>query len=164
MDTIVRQAVEVGATEVLPLLTSRVVVRLNEEKRRARGDRWRRIAKSAAEQSRRSQVAVVHDPMPLRDALAMLDEYDAVVVVWEKAPSTAGLWDAIAAFGLHAGSRLALVIGPEGGLSDEEVAALAAVGGVPVTLGAGILRTETAAVVALALCQHALVELGVTGE
>jgi len=149
MDAIVRQAVEIGATEILPVLTSRSVVKLDGRKRAERGERWRRIAKSAAEQAHRDSVPLVHDPAPLGDALGELVGYEAVVVLWEDARGT-GLRSAIEALA-DPSARVAVVVGPEGGLAAEEVAALEAIGATVVTLGANILRTETAALVALAL-------------
>lgn len=150
MDSIVRQAVEVGASEIIPVLTSRSVVKLDERKRADRGSRWRRIARSAAEQSHRDSVPAVHDPAPLGEVLGALAGYDRVVVLWEDARG-AGLRSVVDAWASSGDARVALVVGPEGGLSAEEVAALEAIGGTAVTLGPNILRTETAAVVALSL-------------
>ncbi len=63
MDLIVRQAVEVGASEIVPVLMSRSVVRLDPGKRNERGERWRRVARASAEQARRAAVPVVSDPV-----------------------------------------------------------------------------------------------------
>lgn len=164
MDLIVRQAVELGAAEIVPVLTSRTVVRLDRSKLQSRGERWRRIAKGAAEQSRRMTVAHVHDPLPISQALASLEAFDAVLVLWEDSSTGVGLRSAVTALGARFDGRLALVVGPEGGLSEDEVDSLAAVGGTPVTLGPGILRTETAAVVALAMAMDALGGLGTERE
>lgn len=159
MDAIVRSAVEIGAAEIVPVLTARSVVRLDDRKRAERGSRWRRIAKSAAEQSHRDSVPLVHDPVPLGDALATLAGYDEVVVLWEDARGT-GLSSAVERWVTYPEARVALVVGPEGGLTAEEVASLEAIGATAVTLGPNILRTETAALVALALVTWGLGGLG----
>lgn len=164
MDVIVRQAVELGAAEIVPVLTSRSVVRLDGPKLQSRGERWRRIAKAAAEQSRRTSVAAVHDPAPFSEVLASLKAYDAVIVLWEDSSVGVGIGSAVTALGSGFDGRLALVIGPEGGLSRDEVDALTALGATPVTLGPGILRTETAAVVAIAIAMDALGGLGTGRE
>jgi 16S rRNA (uracil1498-N3)-methyltransferase len=164
MDVIVRQAVEVGAAEIFPVLTSRTVVRLDGSKLQSRGERWRRIAKGAAEQSRRTSIAIVHDPSPFPEVLDYLRAFDAVVVLWEDPSIGAGLRSAVASLGGGFDGRLALVIGPEGGLSEDEVASLRDIGATPVTLGPGILRTETAAVVALAIAMDSLGGLGTERE
>lgn len=149
MDAIVRQAVEVGAEDIVPVLTSRTIVRLDARKRAEKGERWRRVAKSAAQQAHRDRVPHVYDPRSLGDLLPLLRDYDAVLVLWEDAVGP-GL-DGGALDGLAGDARVAVVVGPEGGLSAEEVARLEESGARPVTLGPTILRTETAAVVAVAL-------------
>jgi 16S rRNA (uracil1498-N3)-methyltransferase len=159
MDAIVRQAVEIGAERIVPMLSERSVVRLDAAKRVARGERWRRLAKAAAEQAHQDRVPRVDDPAPLADIVPVLQEHDGVVVLWEEASGT-GLAAATAAWVRSPDARIALVIGPEGGLASSEVAALEGIGAVPVTLGRGILRTETAAIVALSLLSHAMGGLG----
>jgi len=165
MDSIVRQAVEVGAAEIVPVLTMRTVVKLDERKCADRGERWRRIAESAAKQAHRLRVPDVSDPVKLPDALPLLAEYDAAVVLWEEHHG-AGIDAALARVAAeHRGNaRVAVVVGPEGGFSAEEVAALEVAGAQPASLGPSILRTETAAVVALAIAVHALGGLGAGGE
>lgn len=160
MDAIVRQAVEVGAERILPVFTARSIVRLDGRKRAERGERWRRIAKSAAEQSHRSHVPDVADPVDLRDVLAELAGFDEVVVLWEEADAAAGLAAATQAWAPGSEPRVAVVVGPEGGLDASEVAALEQAGATTVGLGPTILRTETAAVVGIALVVHLLGGLG----
>ncbi len=165
MDTIVRQAVEVGANEIVPVLCMRTIVKLDERKCADRGERWRRIAESAAKQAHRLRVPDVSDPVKLADALPLLAEYDAAVVLWEDHLGT-GIDDVLSrvADERRANARVAVVVGPEGGFSAEEVAALEVAGAVPASLGPSILRTETAAIVSLALAVHALGGLGAGGE
>lgn len=159
MDAIVRQAVEVGADGIMPALTERTVVKLVASKRVGKGERWRRVAKAAAEQSHRDSVPAVHDPAPLKELLPRLADFDATVVLWEESADP-GIEAALASLAENPFPRIALVIGPEGGLSADEVAQLKSVGAVTATLGPSILRTETAAVVALTLAIHSLGGLG----
>ncbi len=162
MDLIVRQATELGAAAVLPIITTRCIVRLPEGKRADKGARWRRVAKAAAEQSHRDRLPEVGDPVDFEQAVALLGYYDLVLVLWEEAGETAqGIVSAIAERQLPAEARVALVVGPEGGLAADEVAALeSGAAAVAVTLGPGILRTETAAAAALALASYALGGMG----
>ncbi|MDZ4168831.1 MAG: 16S rRNA (uracil(1498)-N(3))-methyltransferase [Coriobacteriia bacterium] len=155
MDAIVRQAVEVGADAVLPVLTERSIVRLDERKRAERGERWQRIAKSAAEQAHRTRVPQVAHPADWREAREQLAGADAVVVLWEDEHATS-LAEALAPLRGRTDAHVALVVGPEGGLSPDEVAVLREAGATVATLGEPILRTETAAVVAVALAIHEL--------
>ena len=166
-DDIVEGAVEVGAARILPVITARSIVKLDAGKVAERGARWRRVALAAAKQSKRASVPEVQDPAPLEATLRELALYDLVIVAWEESDvSERGVRDAVAhvraaaAPSADAAIRVAVVVGPEGGLAAEEIAALEAIGAIPVTLGATILRAETAAVVATALVIHELGGLG----
>ncbi|HEY5540202.1 MAG TPA: 16S rRNA (uracil(1498)-N(3))-methyltransferase [Coriobacteriia bacterium] len=159
MDDIVRQAVEIGVEGIVPVLTARSVVQLDARKSAQRAERWRRVALAAAKQAKRTTVPRVADPVPLRGALADLANYDGAVVLWEECDGEGIAW-AVRRCAASPEARVALVVGPEGGLSAEEVAALVAIGATPASLGPTILRTETAAVVALALAIGALGGLG----
>jgi 16S rRNA (uracil1498-N3)-methyltransferase len=159
MDDIVRQAVEIGACEIIPVITERSVVRLAPGKRADKGERWRRIAKSAAQQSHRDEIPPVHDPVPSQDALQEMERFNGVVVLWEEAGGQ-GVESAIERLGLGERASVALVVGPEGGLTRSEVERFSAMGAEVASLGPGILRTETAALVALTIALHHLGGLG----
>ena len=159
MDAIVRQAVEIGAEEIVPVLTARSVVQLDPRKAAQRAERWRRVATAAAKQAKRTSVPAVADPVRLRDALPLLAGYDGAVVLWEESGGS-GISEAVRRCGLGDDARIALFVGPEGGLGAGEVAALEAMGATTASLGPTILRTETAAIVALALAIGALGGLG----
>ena len=94
MDDIVRQAVEVGAEAIVPVMTSRTIVRLDPAKRASRAERWRRIAKSAAQQAKRASVPSVSEPVGFAEAIDLLTSYDRVVVLWEESHGT-GLGQAL---------------------------------------------------------------------
>ncbi len=159
MDDIVRQAVEVGAEAVVPVMTSRTIVRLDSQKRAARGERWQRIAKSAAEQAKRASVPQVGEPKAFAEAVSLLGGYDRVVVLWEESRGS-GLSECLGDLRGRADVRVALVVGPEGGLSAQEVDALRKGGALVASLGPTVMRTETAAVVSLALAIAALGGMG----
>ena len=161
MDAIVRQAVEVGAEEIVPVLTARSVVQLDARKSAQRAERWRRVALAAAKQSKRTVVPPVSDPVRLRDVLALLSAFDGAVVLWEESGGV-GVADAVRHCATSPDARIALLVGPEGGLSADEVAALESIGATSASLGPTILRTETAAIVGLALAIGALGGLGGT--
>lgn len=165
MDDIVRHAVEIGASEILPVLFARTVVKLPGDKRAERGERWRRIAKSAAEQAHRDRVPQVHDPVHVRDLAGVMWQTDATIVLWEEASAegqgiAAVLREVEACAGPHGAPRVALVVGPEGGLTSDEVEELVDFGARVATLGRNVLRAETAALTGLALVVHELGGLG----
>jgi 16S rRNA (uracil1498-N3)-methyltransferase len=161
VDLVVEKATELNIEAVMPVLTERSVVRLDADRAHSRGERWRRVALAAAKQSQRTTVPAVADPVPLSEAYHTLATFDIVLLVWEGASATGrGIGQALDEAAATQASRIALVIGPEGGLSTEEISALEASGARPVTLGDTVLRSETAGIVAAALCIYELGGLG----
>ena len=163
MDTIVRHATEVGIAGFIPMASSRSVVRLDAKKAAARRARWETIAKSAAMQSGRHSMPQVHMPCSVAQAAQAVSSCDAVLVCWEEAELSDTIEKAVSACVESTGKepcqlRLALVIGPEGGLDVTEVEAFtrALPNAYPVSLGPTILRTETAGIVAPALVLYEL--------
>ncbi len=160
MDAIVRQSVEVGVSEIVPVITGRTVVRLDGKKSDARVARWRKIALSAAQQAGRGSVPAVHDVVAIADAAAMIADFDRAWALWEE--SGPRLLGPAVRRAVSAGARrVALVVGPEGGLDTREVELLASHGCEVASLGPFILRTETAAVVSTALAIAAALEVAV---
>jgi len=137
---VVRDATEIGATLVIPALCVRSVARPGEDRAAAKQARLAKVAEEAARQCGRTEAPVVLAPLPWVEALAVAQAHtEHGVVLWERATIP---------FAPSAGP-LAVCIGPEGGLEPAEVEAAEAVGFVTRSLGDTILRTETAATVAL---------------
>ena len=165
MGQTIRQTTELGIARIIPFLSERTIVRLAVDEGARKGTRWRRIALSAAKQSGRSILPVVEDPRTIDAICDELAGFDRVVIAWEEADTDSdgtplSVGDALAS--CTAKSTVALVIGPEGGLTTDEVARFKALGDFVkvVTLGKLILRTETAGSVATALCMYQLGGLG----
>src|SRR5437773_4893333 len=132
MEAIVRAATELGVARVVPVLTARTVVTLEPGRWRDRARRWQRVAKEATKQCGRAVVPPVDVPRPLGDVLALEESADLRLCLWEGAVSAGGpsagqarlLGTTLAASlpaALPGGSRIHLLIGPEGGLAWEEV-------------------------------------------
>lgn len=155
LELVLQKGTELGATAFAPAACARSVVKL-QGKEEAKLARWQRIVEEAARQCGRADVPQVLPPQPLLAAVAALPGPPAVLVLDEEERALP-LSAAVAPLG---GRPLALVIGPEGGLAREEVSALVARGATPVTLGRLVLRTETAALAALAVLRHLDGELG----
>ena len=135
---------EVGVSEILPWQASRSVVRWSGE-RGAKGlARWRSTAREAAKQSRRLWTPQVGDPIDTRGLAARIAAAETALLLHEDATSGLG------ATALPAAGEVLLVVGPEGGISPDELAALSAAGGRPTLLTPHVLRTSTAGVVACA--------------
>lgn len=161
MELAIQKATELGVSEVWPLLTERCVVRLDEDRAGKRTERWRRIAKEAAKQSQRADVPVVREPLTIGEFATETGLFEIVLVPWEEASSAGlGIGAALDGAGATAQTSVAVVVGPEGGLTGSEVADLVAAGGMVVTLGDTILRTETAAIVVVTLVEYELGALG----
>lgn len=146
MELIVQKAVELGAAQVVPVAMSRCVVQLDGKDGRKKQERWQKIAREACKQSGRCEMLQVTEPISFKQLLVKLPEHQAAIVPWEDARGYS-----LARF--HADhpdvTDLAIVIGPEGGMSEDEVARMKDVNCLSVTLGPRILRTETAGLCAM---------------
>lgn len=162
-DLVVQKAVEIGVAAIVPVLTARSVVRWSEEKRAERGERWRRVAEGAAKQAQRAYVPRVDDPVDIAALPAHPAGAAATLVCHEGDRMAPGMGVALGRARANAESGVAVVVGPEGGLTDDEVGALVAAGAQVVGLGPTVLRTETAGVVAGALALYELGGLGGPG-
>ena len=146
MDWVVQKATELGVSRVVPVLSERSVVRLDPRQALSKQRHWQRIAVSACEQSGRDRIPEVALPLPMAGFLHGLPQVGARLLL-----SPAG---SVALAGLDSVSAAIVLIGPEGGLTEGEQRAALAQGFVALSLGPRVLRTETAAVAALALLQH----------
>ncbi len=152
MDLVIQKAVELGVSEITPLFTERCGVRLPPERLQKKLDHWRKVVISACEQCGRNRVPIIHDA----------EDFPALL---SRQPFPAGLvLDPKAAQSLSACSigkeDISLFVGPEGGLTEQEINTLIEAGAESVTLGPRILRTETAPLVAISLLQAKYGDLG----
>lgn len=146
VDAVVRDATELGATRILVARTARAVAKVDAERAAPKLERWRRIVEQAARQCGRADPPEI-DLLDWRAALeAAAKEADARFCLWENA--TEPLGPLLTAVVSRQGS-MAFAIGPEGGLTQEEVEEARVVGFAPVSLGRFVLRTETVAAAVL---------------
>lgn len=151
MDFIAQKLTELGAAALVPVRMERCVVKLDAKDGTKRRERLEKIAREAAKQCGRGLPMAVSEPLAWREALARMAAHDALLIPWEDARG-ARMKDVFAA---RPDARdIGIVIGPEGGMSPEEVDAMLEIGGQTLTLGPRILRTETAAVVSAALAMQ----------
>lgn len=135
---------EVGVERIVPWAASRSVAVWKGERAAKSLNRWRSTAREAAKQARRAWFPGVDEMASTADVAALVAEADLAVVLHEAASAS------LATLDVPAAGRIVVVVGPEGGLSDEEVAAFVAAGAVSVRLGAEVLRTSTAGLAAVA--------------
>ena len=154
MDFVVQKATELGVKRITPVLTEYGVVKLNPDRAQKRRDHWQKIANSACEQSGRTRLPLIDTPIPLKNWLGakpatvgaelILTPHAAVPLASIPVPET----------------KVCVLIGPEGGFSDNEYGDADISGFQAVSLGPRILRTESAAIATLAVLQSIWGDLG----
>lgn len=154
MDFVVQKATELGVKRITPVLTDCGVVKLDAMRAEKRRDHWQKVAASACEQSGRLRLPLIDRPVSLKGWLGSKPErVDAQLILKPGAATPLARIDAPK-------TKVCLLIGPEGGFSDTEYEDVDMAGFEPVSLGPRILRTETAAVAALAILQSRWGDLG----
>ena len=159
MDIIIQKATELGVSEIIPFTASRVVSRLNSEQAAKKIQRWQRIAIEAAKQCRRDVIPRIEEIAKLSEVLNKYShsiEGYIKIIPWE-GENRNHLKDILKPEGV---SGCIILIGPEGGFEEQEVALAEKAGFLPVMLGPRILRTETAAISIAAIIQYALGDMG----
>ena len=152
MDYCLQKAVELGVAGIQPLVTDHVAVRLSDERWERKREHWQGVVTAAAEQSGRTSVPQVAPVVDLRDWLNHVPA-DALRLVLEPgAAQVSGL--------AYHGQPVQLLVGPEGGLSEQELRLTDLAGFTALALGPRTLRTETAAVTALSVLQARWGDLG----
>ncbi|KQS66439.1 16S rRNA methyltransferase [Modestobacter sp. Leaf380] len=140
----VELATELGVDRVVPWTAARCVTKWREDRVDKGLAKWRSAARAASKQARRPRVPEVTDPMSTRQVCGLLGDTDLSVVLHEQARRPFSVLE------VPATGVIAVIVGPEGGLTDGEVVAFRAAGAVSVRLGAEVLRTSTAGAAALA--------------
>lgn len=151
-ETVVQKCTELGASRIIPFRSARTVVRYDEKKLSKKRVRWQKIAKEAAEQSHRSKIPTIEWPIEWEELLQQVPNTNALLCYEQE--HSKGLKTALQNDIRHKGKGadnvpFLIIIGPEGGLTESEVEEASAAGCISVHLGRRILRTETAAMVAL---------------
>ncbi len=144
MDFTIQKAVELGVAAIQPVLSARSVVRLSEEREAKKLARWRRVVIAACEQCGRNRLPAVRETLSVEAYIRAPGE--ASLRLLFSPEGKAGLGE----LKQKIGPTVTLAVGPEAGFSDAEVRLLERAGFVPVRLGQRVLRTETAALAALA--------------
>jgi 16S rRNA (uracil1498-N3)-methyltransferase len=151
MDFVVEKLGELGVRALLPLRSERTIA---ADVGPAKLERWRRLARSAAQQSGRTDLLAVTDSLPFAQLCLQFPEYDAVIFPWEAAEPQP-LREALPGI-VGEAARILVVVGPEGGFSHAEAESAKAAGAHLVSLGSRILRTETAALAVVAILGYEL--------
>jgi 16S rRNA (uracil1498-N3)-methyltransferase len=154
---VLQKATEVGVSMIVPVITARSLIRDNGPFKPARLARWQRILTEAAEQAHRGRIPTLGEPVTLAEGLRLAGQADRSLMACPQIESRslcACLEDVPRA------ASLAVFIGPEGGFAPEEIDQARQAGTLPINLGPRILRTETAAIVAVSLLLYERGEFG----
>ena len=155
-DNIIEKATELGVDKIEPLISERTIARPGGSRADVKLERWRRIAKESAEQCARDTIPTISAIRDLDAWLAditPLDDDTLLLFCWEREQSTT-VREVLNSYRLSGGENIIVLIGPEGGFSDREVNAIKFAGGVSVTLGSRVLKTDTAAISVLAMINY----------
>ena len=147
MDWIVQKATELGVSRIVPVAMERCIVKLSPADTGKKLERWRKISREAGKQSGRCILPEILPPITLEGLLSLEDLPALNAVPWEDA----GAFGPLALHRTHPDTdSLGILIGPEGGITPDEISLLRSAGFLPMTLGKRILRTETAGIAAVA--------------
>ncbi len=158
MDLIVQKCTELGVCKIVPIVTERTVVKVEDNKKEQKKiDRWNRIALEAAKQSKRGKVPEVKSIISFERLINDIADGSFTIVPYEDELKI-GAKEILKKCN---GEKINIIIGPEGGFEETEIAKLKEIGGHIISLGPRILRTETAGFATLSIIMYELGDLGV---
>ena len=149
MELIIQKSVELGVNAIVPVSMKRCVVKLDSKDESKKISRWQKIAESAAKQSGRNTIPKIKNIVKIERINQLIKEYDCVIVAYENEKNNTIKREMIKV-------KIAVIIGPEGGLEEKDVELLKQNGAKIVTLGHRILRTETVALNILSVIMYEL--------
>lgn len=153
METIIQKAVELGVNSIVPVFTDRTVV-TDKGNFKNKIERWQKIADEAVKQCKRGIIPQINNSTSIKEILNDMSNYELIIFPYENEEKFS-IKDCLKNLD-YKPKNLAIIIGPEGGFSDNETAQLKKAGAKCVTLGKTILRTETAGIVAIAMSMYEL--------
>ncbi len=154
MELIIQKAVELGAAEIVPVMTKRTIVKTEGGKEEKKLTRWQAIAESAAKQSGRGVIPTVAKVHTWKEALASMKDLDYNVILYENAEGMKPTAECLKDAGKK--GSIGIFVGPEGGFTEEEVTQCKEQGAECLSLGKRILRTETAGLAMLSMLMLAI--------
>lgn len=157
MELIIQKSVELGVYDITPVEMKRCVVKLNEKDKTKKVERWQKISEVAAKQSGRNIIPKVNEIISIKNICNLYQEYDIVIVAYENEKQNKLRYE-LEKLKLNNQNdlKIAILIGPEGGIDETEIAILKQNDAKIVTLGNRILRTETVALNVLSIIMYEL--------
>ena len=146
MELIIQKTTEIGISKVIPVDMVRCIVKLNEKDAKKKIERWQKVAEGAAKQSKRSKIPEIKNKIKIKDLENIISQYDAFIVAYEE-ENEITLKQELKKLREQEKYKIGILVGPEGGITKEEIEKLTSYNAKVVTLGKRILRTETAPIV-----------------
>ena len=146
MEWIIEKGTELGVKEFTPLMLKRCIVKLEPKEEEKKQIRWRKIARAAAEQSKRNQIPIINKPQNIEKVFQTIQNYDIVLVAYECEKENT-LKQELKKLDTKRNLKVAVIVGPEGGIEEIEIEKMKEMGAKIISLGKRILRTETASLV-----------------
>lgn len=159
MELIIQKSVELGVNSIIPVAMKRCVVKITSKDEIKKITRWQKIAESAAKQSGRNTIPEIKHIVNVEEIAKLISQYDSVIVAYENEKENTIKHELLHLkenIGANEKIKIAVVIGPEGGLEEKDVEILKQNGAKIVTLGNRILRTETVALNVLSIIMYEL--------
>ena len=155
MELIIQKSIELGVNAIIPVEMKRCVVKLDAKSENKKIERWQKIAESAAKQSGRNFVPEIRNIVKIEEIAKLTNTYDSIIVCYENEKENY-IKNELIKLKNKEEAKIAVVIGPEGGLEEKDVEYLKQNGASVVTLGNRILRTETVALNLLSIIMYEL--------
>lgn len=155
MEYIIQKSTEIGVKEITPIDMERCIVKISPKDESKKIERWQKIAEVAAKQSGRDIIPKINNVVKIKDLQTIIKDYDCIIVAYEKEEHNTLKQELIKLKSAN-NIKIAILIGPEGGISEDEINDMKMQGAKIITLGKRILRTET---VAIAMSSIILYEL-----
>lgn len=146
LEWIIEKSTEIGVKEITPVVMKRTIVKLDDKDKVKKVERWQKIAEVAAKQSKRDCILKVNNVINLKNIFEKTEDYDIVLVAYENEANNT-LKSVLNTLENRKNIKIAVLIGPEGGIDESEIEICKINNVVPVSLGKRILRTETAPLV-----------------
>lgn len=155
MELIIQKGTELGVNSFIPVSFKRSIVKLSEKDEEKKISRWQKIAEVASKQSGRDMIPLIKNVENVKNICKLFENYDIVLVAYE-AENKNSLKEALKSLKRKDEIKIAVIIGPEGGIEEQEVEEFKAAGAKIVTLGKRILRTETVCLAMAAIINYEL--------
>ncbi len=159
MEAIIQKTTEIGVSEITPIIMQRCVTKIDNTNTTKKIQRWQKIAEVAAKQSKRDKIPIINLPVNIKNIYEKLTNYDIVLVAYEEEKEN-GIKSILNKVNKKENLKIAIIIGPEGGISKEEITELESKNVKIVSLGKRILRTETAPIVLSSIIMYQFDEMG----